>query len=182
MPVPSRPTLERAAPAGSVALMFAVAAACGDDSDGDLRAARESWCGATCAAIERCGEGTAAACAESCLERQTGYVVRLTPDALSAQAECVARAPACPDGFNALLEACLDEWTVFPSTPASEATCEEMAAPLFECGWFGSFDQCASFYGVFTEPALESWRSCSDVLDCEAFGRCSDLTLYSYGD
>lgn len=181
MPPRSR-TRARATAAGGVALLLAAVAACGDDSDETEARARESWCGATCAAMARCGEGADARCEERCIEYPTGFVTRLTPDGLSAQAECLARAPECPDGFDALLSTCVEVWLALPPTPTSITTCEEMAAPLFECGWFNSFDQCASFYGVFTTPALEAWHTCSDILDCEAFAQCSDLTLYSYGD
>jgi hypothetical protein len=168
---------------GWAALVVTLAGACGDESDADARAAQESWCGATCAAAERCGEGTGPRCAESCLERPTGYFLRMKPDALWAQADCVARAAACPDGLDVLVNTCLAETALdLPATRTSEKMCEVMAAPLFECGWFSSFEQCASFYGSFTEPALDAWRTCDDILDCEAFGQCASLTIYSYGD
>ena len=181
MPAPRR-TPHRSAAVGWVGLVLGMLA-CGDESDGDERAARESWCGATCAAAERCGEGAGAGCVETCTQRTTGFFLRTTPDGLSAQAECVARAPECPDGIEGLLNTCAGEaWLDLPSTPTSERTCQAMAVPLFECGWFNSFEQCASFYGAFTKPALESWRTCDDISDCEGFAQCAEVTLYSYGD
>jgi hypothetical protein len=108
--------------------------------------------------------------------------LRMTPRALSAQAACLERAP-CDGDFEALIDTCVEEaWSDFPASRASVTTCEVMATPLFECAWFESLDQCSSFFGAYTQPALEAWQSCSDVLDCDALDQCAAVTLYTYGD
>lgn len=170
---------------GWVGLALAAAAACGDESGDseEVRASRERWCGGVCAASAACGQGLIAGCAERCAETPTGLFARMTPSALSAQGDCFARTSSCADGFEALVESCVEAaWEDFPPTQASATTCEAMAAPLFECDWFSSFEQCASFLGVFTEPALEAWQTCSDVVDCDALDQCAELTLFTYGD
>jgi hypothetical protein len=170
---------------GWAALALALAAACDQDADDgtdDGAAAREDWCKAACGAAVLCGVETDGDCASSCERRPTGIFLRMTPGALSAQAECFERAP-CDAGLEALLDTCVAEaWVDFPASPASVTTCEVMATPLFECAWFGSFDQCSSFFGAFTDRALEAWQTCSDVLDCDALDQCAGATLYVFGD
>ena len=105
----------------------------------------------------------------------------MTPTALELQADCMARA-SCPDGFEALVEVCTEEtFSSVAPTDASVTTCEAMAKPLFECRWFGSLDECASFLAAFTPAALDAWRRCSGAGACSTLDECASATLYDYG-
>lgn len=178
-----RPRVTRWATAGWLALGLTVAAGCDQESaeSEQVREAREALCGATCAAAVRCAESVTSSCESNCM--QSSFLLRMTSDALSVQADCLAQTTSCDDGFAELFDGCANEaWLEFPATEASLQTCELLAAPLFECGWFDSLDQCASYFAVFSAPALQSWQSCEGIFDCEALDLCADATLYDYGN
>ena len=185
--VPSRlPRVKRLAAAGWVALALAIAAGCGDESDEreQERAAREAWCNAGCAAAARCaGRSGTPECAATCRDSADGYFLRMNPNKLLAEADCLARATSCVDGIEELFGSCEEETRLgFPATEASVTSCEVMAAPLFECGWFVSLDQCASYFAIFSTAALQDWQTCGGIFDCEQLGQCTAATVYDYGD
>jgi hypothetical protein len=179
----TRPAAVRTA--GGAAALLALAVACGDEPDAaerSAREAREAWCGAACSSASRCGESAGVSCAPECPERPTALFERMTSAALRAQADCLAAAPSCDAGLEALLDACAAQaWADLEATEASLATCDVMATPFFECGWFASFEQCASYHAVFQAPALEAWQGCSGVRDCDVLDDCMAVTLYGYG-
>ena len=159
-------------------------ASCGEEAGGGDAAedAKASWCAAGCATADLWGVGSGLGCEEVCRQRPEGLFLRMTPAAVTAQADCLARATSCSDGLTALFEACAAEaWSGFEATDASRATCEIMAGPFFDCHWFSSFEECASVHAVFQQPALEAWQGCVDS-GCDGLQACMEATLYNYGE
>lgn len=174
----------RVAVLAALALLLLGSVGCGEaDEPDDARAAKQSWCEGGCAAAAMCGLGSNPGCASGCVNRYDGMFVRMTPEAIAAEAACVARATSCPDGIDELFDQCATEaWTGFEPTAAARETCQAMAAPFFTCNWFASFEQCASFHAVFEPEALAAWQGCKNSGTCDGLGECMSATLYSYGD
>jgi hypothetical protein len=137
-------------------------------------------CAAECSTYERC-EGASADCAAACQDESRAYFQRITPTALSREAECLRGTDACPEPLSDVFENCfVTAGQSLDGSAAARRFCTNMGQTFFECAWFESASSCTQEHARYTEQALSAGEVCRGT-PCEALQECMDANLWSYG-
>lgn len=149
-----------------------------EDTSGDSGAASagEMWCGAVCAAVERC-EGPAPECSDRCLEANpwlgslsTSGAERLRP--CVAQLSCAA-VRGNDEAWKAENDACWEQAKA-AAEPSAEtrAFCSDYCGAEFQCGYWLSTTECEARFSMWTAYVLANVSVCNSQPSCEDHEAC----------